>query len=102
MNRNSGDWDRFTNKITGNEELEEISTMQQSAVLALLNGLITMGVLSAISALGLMVGNSVLIGAWPEFTAIAPGIGYFDAFHVSYIGWFLFVMKQTVVANVMK
>jgi hypothetical protein len=102
MSRDNAEWSRFTSKIVVNEESEETITMQPSPVIALINGLITIVVLSAISALGLMIANSVLVGAWPEFTEIAPGIGFFDAFHVSYIGWFVFIMKQTVVANVMK
>lgn len=103
MSKNSGDWDRFTNKIIVTDEPEEMSTVQQPSVaLALVNGLLTVAILSALTALGLMIANNVLIGAWPEFTEIAPGIGFLDAFHVSWIGWLVFIFKQTVVANVMK
>ncbi len=64
------------------------------------SGIVAFAILNSISALALMLLNTTLIRAWPEMTAIAPGIGFADAFSASGLVWLLFLLKLGLVTGI--
>lgn len=95
---NREEWEEVLSRLTREQDSEKRPTA--SSVGGMLSGIIAFCILNSISAVALMVLNTTLIRAWPNMTAIAPGIGYWDAFAASGLVWLLFLLKFGLVMGV--
>lgn len=81
------DWEKVLSKLT--EENSETRSSPSNAYV----GIVTFVVVNALSALAIMRINSTVNRAWDNIAVFRPGIGYVDAFVLTGLVWFLFLLK---------
>lgn len=84
------DWEKVLNKLTA----ENKKTPSQGKASSL--GVVSFLIMNAMSALAFMRLNSTVNSAWENVELFRPGIGYVDAFAVTGVLWFAFLLKVAI------
>tara|TARA_R110000744_G_scaffold106254_2_gene202527 strand:+ start:439 stop:750 length:312 start_codon:yes stop_codon:yes gene_type:complete len=84
------DWEKVLSKLT--EENAETRPHPATAYI----GLVSFVVVTALSALAVMRINSTVNRAWEDMEVFRPGIGFVDAFVITGLVWFLFLLKVSI------
>ena len=95
MNKHKdNDWEKLLSSLT--KETKETNTMTKAV--NLVNGLLALAFINGLTALLLMLANTIVNRAWEGLTAFTPAIGYADAFWLCGLIWLAIVIKMAVVA----
>lgn len=86
----SEDWENILNRLT--EEKKNKSTLSNSIV----GGILSFAILNSITTVILMVLNTSINRAWPSIDTFTPSIGFWDAWSISGLLWFLYLIKLGV------
>lgn len=96
MNNRKEDWEEVLSRLTQ----ENTPRRKTDGVSGLIAGIFAFSLLNGITAVALMIINSVLESAWPNMEAISPGIGYRDAFTVTGLLWLVFLIRTAIIMGV--
>ena len=96
---NSSDWESLLSSLT--EENRE-NSQESPKFLAFTSAIFAFISLVGVSAVAVMLINMVINSAWPELTALSPGIGYRNAAFLSALIWFITFIKLGITSNVSK
>lgn len=83
----SEDWEKILNRLT--EEKKNKPTVSNSII----GGIVSFAVLNSITTVILMVLNNSVNRAWPNLDTFTPSIGFWDAWSVSGLFWFIYLIK---------
>jgi hypothetical protein len=83
----SEDWEKILNRLT--EEKKSKPTLSNSII----GGILSFAVLNAITTVILMMLNNSVNRAWPNIDTFTPSIGFWDAWSISGLLWFIYLIK---------
>ena len=93
----TNDFDRLIKNLT----TEDTSTAQQKSgiIKTFINVLGSAALISCFGGLLLMWMNNIVIGAYPNFNELTPGIGYFDASRFFFCVMIIYFVFSALHAN---
>lgn len=91
MSSGNQDWEQVLSRLTAENTTKKKSTN------IFVNSVITLLIMNSLSALAVMFLNTVINQAWENIDILRPGVGFVEAFSLTGLLWFLFMLKTGVV-----
>lgn len=93
MSNNNPDWDRIVKKLEKSKPrpIDSLGAVLLGAVLFI-----------SLGGLVVMLTNMVIVSAWPNLTALNPGIGYRNACALFSLVWVYTTMRSSIAISVAK
>lgn len=91
MSKND-EWEQLFQKLVNNDGQPQ----QKPSTTAGVGGLIVVMAIISVLAAMIMLANMVIESAWPNLTALSPGIGYLKSLALATMMWIFFVAKTTI------
>ena len=91
MSSKNQDWEQVLSRLTAE------NTTKQKSTNIFVNSVLTLLIMNLLSAASVMFLNTTINSAWENIDIFSPGIGFVEAFSLTGLLWFLFMLKTGVV-----
>tara|TARA_Y100000004_G_scaffold196669_1_gene267505 strand:- start:5161 stop:5481 length:321 start_codon:yes stop_codon:yes gene_type:complete len=86
-------WDALMENLSKETKQNGVNMSKASQIFS---GVLSLAALNGVTAVALMLLNTVVNKAWPALELFTPAIGYFHAFYITLIIWVIWIIKTSI------